>query len=334
MIGGAGADTFTSQGVGGHEAKGGSGIDTFNHTSTSSLAVQDLGTGGNDIFTVANTAGILTATVTANYTAPASVNNAAAVTQAVINGTGFDINMSNVITGTSGFTINGTATAASLTGSGKNDAIVGGTSAESITGGAGNDALTGGGGADTINGDAGTDTIVQTLEGTAAVITTVQNFDAGTAATTVDTYAMATLAELDAFVGSNAGGTAVSDMIIGNATSLVGGALVLQVLTADAQALSATTEIVGLSTAYDDDAAALTGMATAGADTFTLTEVDNNEGILIAYITSGGDINIAVGQFSGTDTTSDGLDALSTIATLKGINTFANLGDSELIVTA
>jgi Ca2+-binding RTX toxin-like protein len=159
MIGGAGADTFTSQGSGAHKAKGGGGIDTFNHTSTSTLAVEDLGTGGNDVFTVANTAGVLTATATANYTAASTVNNAAAVTQAVITAGGFDINMSAVLTGTNGFTINGSdSTAATLTGSGKADVIVGGNSAESIVGGAGADSFTGDAGSDTITGGTGIDT--------------------------------------------------------------------------------------------------------------------------------------------------------------------------------
>jgi Ca2+-binding RTX toxin-like protein len=159
LIGGAGADTFTSQGSGAHKAKGGGGIDTFNHTSTSTLAVEDLGTGGNDVFTVANTAGVLTATATANYTAASTVNNAAAVTQAVITAGGFDINMSAVLTGTNGFTINGSdSTAATLTGSGKADVIVGGNSAESIVGGAGADSFTGDAGSDTITGGTGIDT--------------------------------------------------------------------------------------------------------------------------------------------------------------------------------
>jgi Ca2+-binding RTX toxin-like protein len=159
ISGGAGTDTFTSQGTGNHSLKGGSGIDTFNHTSTGTGALQDLGTGGNDIFTVANTAGVLTAVATANYTAASTVNNAAAVTQAVITASGFDINMSAVLSGTSGFTINGNATAATLTGSGLADAITGGTSAESIVGGAGNDTILGGTGSDTIQTGAGTNDV-------------------------------------------------------------------------------------------------------------------------------------------------------------------------------
>ena len=90
--------------------------------------------------------------------------------------------------------------------------------------------------------------------------------------------------------------------------------------------------MVGLSATYDDDAAALAGMKTAGVDTFTLAEVDDNDGILVAYKTTAGDVNIAVAQFNGDVTTSNLTDALSTIATIDGLTSLANLGDGELIV--
>jgi Ca2+-binding RTX toxin-like protein len=159
LIGGAGADTFTLQGDAdtNNIAKGGLGIDTFTHSSLGTATVSDLGIGGADVFTVASTAGVLTATAGANYTASASVKNQAAVGNAVITGAGFDINMSNVVTGTSGFTINGNATAASLTGSGLMDSITGGSAADSLVGGAGNDTFNGAAAVDSISGGSGAD---------------------------------------------------------------------------------------------------------------------------------------------------------------------------------
>ena len=216
---------------------GGAGNDLFifKGTDADDKIITDLGTGSDNFTLDSNVTGGVTATVSANYTATVATFNNALTADAVISGSGFDVNMAAVTNGSNGFTINGTAAAASLTGSALADAITGGTAADSITGGAGNDVLTGAGGQDTINASGGTDALVQILNGTAAVITTIQNFDVGTAATAVDTYSMATLVELNGFIGSNAGGTAIASMTTGNdaAAQLAAGTVVLEVLAAD-----------------------------------------------------------------------------------------------------
>jgi Ca2+-binding RTX toxin-like protein len=140
---------------------GGGGADTFTSKSTGTAAITDIGN-GNDIISIVSTSGVVTATATANYTSGAASKNQAALTQGVITGSGFDINMSAVTSGTNGFTINGNGNAATLQGTGLGDSITGGLSNDSLAGHAGNDVLFGGLGNDTISAGAGDDTITVT----------------------------------------------------------------------------------------------------------------------------------------------------------------------------
>jgi Ca2+-binding RTX toxin-like protein len=139
---------------------GGSGHDLFVHTSDQTATISDLGK-GSDNFTVnaLTTTGVLTATVAANYTAGTTTQNQGTLGKAVLTGSGFDVNMGAVTSGTTGFVINGNTTAATLQGSGLADSITGGAAADSLVGNAGNDLLVGGAQNDTIVAGAGNDTI-------------------------------------------------------------------------------------------------------------------------------------------------------------------------------
>jgi len=85
------------------------------------------------------------ATVTAAWTATAATTNSGT---ANLTSAGFAVNLSQVTSGTAGFSVANTGKAANFTGSGL---------ADSLTGGTGNDTLIGGGGADTLAGGAGND---------------------------------------------------------------------------------------------------------------------------------------------------------------------------------
>jgi Ca2+-binding RTX toxin-like protein len=158
--GGSGNDTINTGVDGEVVMTGGSGADLFVHTSDEVVSITDLGN-GLDNFTVDAIAGtgVLTATASANYTAGTTTQNQGVLGQAVITGSGFDVNMGAVTTGTTGFVINGNATAATLQGSGLADSITGGSAADSIVGNNGDDVLVGGAQSDTIVAGAGNDTI-------------------------------------------------------------------------------------------------------------------------------------------------------------------------------
>lgn len=291
LSGGAGADTFTSQGAGNHSLKGGSGVDTFNHTSTGTGALEDLGTGGNDVFTVANTAGVLTAVATANYTAASTVNNAAAVTNAVITGSGFDINMSAVLTGTNGFTINGNNTAATLTGSALVDAITGGNAADSLVGGNGNDTITGGLEADTIQGGSGTDTYVYNTVDTSTAATTDAITDYASA---VDVLSFDTAGDGAGTNDSALAGDVTNQFLNGMATGALATAIA-----ADTTIGAATTEFLAAASFLDNDVAGFV----FGGDSYIVHADANNaagnfvrlDNIVIATLAESGTTDTFIG---------------------------------------
>jgi Ca2+-binding RTX toxin-like protein len=146
LVGGVGADTLT----------GGNGIDTFIIDSGTDI-ITDLGADGADILRV--TAG---ATVNATL-AGVWISNASTFNNgtAYLSTAGFNVNLSAVTTGSSGFrVINSAASGVTLIGSALADSLVGGNSADILMGGLGADSLSGSGGSDTLNGGGGNDTLV------------------------------------------------------------------------------------------------------------------------------------------------------------------------------
>ncbi|KJV05628.1 hypothetical protein VZ94_16760 [Methylocucumis oryzae] len=124
----------------------------------------DLGTGGSvDVLKIAAAAGVVTATVTGDWTATSgSYNLGTAITDVILNTAASNVDLTEVTTG-NGWTINNTAAAAlSLKGSGGNDSITGGTTSDTLVGNAGNDTLVTGvttaGNTDSMTGGAGNDT--------------------------------------------------------------------------------------------------------------------------------------------------------------------------------
>jgi Ca2+-binding RTX toxin-like protein len=159
ITGGSGNDTISTEGAGTGTFTGGGGADLFNITTADAVTISDLGN-GSDNFTLSSAAtGGTTSTVTANYTAGATTFNNALLADAIVNGSGFDVNMSNVSLGSAGFTITGNNTAATLRGSALEDEITGGTAADSLVGNAGADVIVADTGVDTIDGGSGNDTI-------------------------------------------------------------------------------------------------------------------------------------------------------------------------------
>jgi hypothetical protein len=195
--GGAGNDTISTGTAGTHAFTGRGGADMFTITTAEAGTIADLGN-GSDNFTLSSAAvGGTTATVTANYTAGASTKNNALTADAIITASGFDVNMSAVTLGSAGFTINGNATAASLTGSALADVITGGDAAESLVGGTGDDTIVGGLGADTISTGVGLNDVTG---GAAADIITL-----GSSAEQVIFTAASTAAHMATESGATAG---------------------------------------------------------------------------------------------------------------------------------
>jgi Ca2+-binding RTX toxin-like protein len=172
LNGGTGADLL----VGGRDndsLTGGAGIDTF-YVDIGTDTITDLGTGGADILVV-DSGATANATVTAAFVATAATSNSGTATLA---SSGFGVDLS-LVTGTTGYTVTNSGTAATFVGSSFNDTLTGGTGNDILRGGAGADTLSGGNGTDTLTGGAGNDS----LTGGVGADTFVWNFgDKGTTA--------------------------------------------------------------------------------------------------------------------------------------------------------
>ena len=146
LQGGAGDDTLT----------GGAGIDKF-VIDAGSDRITDLGNGGADVIVVSSGA-VVSASVSAGWTATAATSNAGS---ASIIANGKTVNLASAM-GPNGWTVTnaGNTTGLSITGSGSADSLTGGSGNDSISGGAGNDILAGGAGSNILNGGAGNDTLI------------------------------------------------------------------------------------------------------------------------------------------------------------------------------
>jgi Ca2+-binding RTX toxin-like protein len=241
---GSGKDALTLAASGGVASTltGGAGIDTFTIANTGTTAVSDLGTGGADVFDIATTSGVVTFTVAANYTASVASKNNGALTDGLVNGSGFDVNLEAITTGGFGYVVTGTAASATLRGSGLADSITGGAATDSIFGSTGNDTLNGNGGNDTVRGGTGDDIIVADTTEVGAL----DSIDGGTGNDTIQlrngTAAFAATLDMDRITnvldissnGVGAGGADVtltfspiaettSQTVVINATSLTAG---------------------------------------------------------------------------------------------------------------
>ena len=228
--------------------------------------------------------------------------------------------------------MNGGAGNDTLNGGAGNDVMDGGTGNDTVNGGAGNDTITYTDGVDTITTGAGTDTIHVTTAANSAFATDrviVTDFDAGTSSTQVDDIEL-DLSEMNALDGIFA--TAVVNLSLGNATNLASGDLVFQTITADATAAGATTEMLLMDIGtYETDADFMTALA-AGSLTVTVTAMTDNDGILMAYKTGSGDVNIGVGQFNGGATDTDAIDGFITLVTLQDFNDFSLLSAGDITI--
>jgi len=325
---GSGDDSLTVGGDVNLNVDGGAGSDTIVLTNATDYSNNTVSFSNIETIDVdANTIKLAGSHVTGgSYVIVGGAADTLAVNATV--STGETINLANTAS-TAVVTINGLAGADTLTGSsttattliGKagSDVIVGGAGADTVTclfetGAA--DSVTLGGGADTLN----------TPTTTAATITaiTVTDFNAGTSATTVDTFSPS----LTALAGLTTV-TALSDTADSAATAA---AAVVDHITSDGMTVS-TAELIVLSQTYANDTAALAGMKTAGSDTFTMGgTLDANDAILVAYYT-GANTNIAVATTTG-GTSSNSFDSVETILVMSGQNATASLSDGDVTYIA
>ena len=167
---------------GGTALSGGAGDDIFviqNPSGSSSSSIADLGLGGDDLVVsgsinvnaTVNSAGFVASSIT--------INNGSGAT--TLNTAGYRVDLSDSTTGSKGFTIANSGSAATLIGSGASDVITGGSGADTISGGAGADTIAGGGGADTLTGGTGADifkyTAAANLTTTAGSIEKITDFN-------------------------------------------------------------------------------------------------------------------------------------------------------------
>jgi Ca2+-binding RTX toxin-like protein len=279
ITGGSGNDTISTGSAGTHAFTGGGGADLFTITTAEAGTISDLGN-GSDNFTLSSAAiGGTTATVTANYTAGATTFNNALLADAIVNGSGFDVNMSSVSLGSAGFTITGNNTAATLRGSALDDSITGGTGADSLVGNAGADVIVADTGVDTINGGTGNDTI--TGAAGADVITTGTGSD--------------DLVMLVADVGDTIADFAVtSDDVDWNTALLsIDGNVTTPGASDSFQSAAAGTAFAVTTTVFE-----LTGVTTGGSAANLVTAlgstatngaiVDGDKMLIVNYLTAGG----------------------------------------------
>jgi hypothetical protein len=331
FTGGSGADAFTSTADEDFSVDGGAGLDTL------TLAAQDY---SNNTVSIAN---IETIDVTASgiTLAGSNMHNSSAVITGDAGGdtlnvlattsTGETVNISNTAT-TATVTMTGLAGADSLTGSA--------TTTTAFVGAAGSDVIVGGSAADTVTVlleataadgitlGGGSDSIVIDNASAAATIAPVlvTDFNAGTAASVVDTLTL-DVSALQAL-------TTVTALVDTNDVAITGN-LVFEKLAADASTLGGTRDVVVLANSYATDAAALAGMATAGADTFTMTgnTIEANDAIVIAYYT-GTHTNVAIATTNATSNSSDDFDSVETILTMQNVDATALLSTGDFIGTA
>lgn len=233
-------------------------------------------------------------------------------------------------------TITGGAGADVISGGAGGDTLVGGAGNDFIDGGAGGDTLDGGAGIDTLVGGAGSDTFVITI-GTTDTVTTnltiIKDFDGGTATTSVDKIKF-TLTQLQALEDTGDFSADLENFNSGAGTTLdaTGDTLNTQIISTDGATGASTTEIflIDIGT-YADDAAIKTAFA-AGQITFSTGTVTDDDGILIAYKTTTGNINIAGAQFNGTTGSSDSIDGVQTFVTLEGFTNYSVLDAGDFLI--
>jgi Ca2+-binding RTX toxin-like protein len=251
-------------------------------------------------------------------------------------------NAADALTGGSGNDVisGGAGGDTTLDGGAGNDTITGGAGGDTLTGGTGNDTQDGGTGADTINytdgldtvtGGAGSDTFHVTTNANSAIALdnlTITDFNAGTSTTTADVLQL-DLSELNLLKGMFA--NVITELVDGNAATVTTGNPVFQTISADASTALAATDmfLIDVGT-YESDADFL---AARTDYTTTVTQVDTNEGVLMAYKTGSGDVNIGVAQYNGTPSDTDSIDGFITLVTLQDFNdyTLLNAGDITLI---
>ena len=160
---------------------GGSGYDVYaveGHTGTQKTTIASLGAGGDALYVTSGNTVVGTISSTGFVADSLTINNGGTVT---LNTAGYNVDLSQSSTGTAGFTIADSGSAATLIGSGAADVITGGSGADTISGGGGADIITGGGGADTLTGGAGADTFkyaaITDLTTTPATVEKIADFN-------------------------------------------------------------------------------------------------------------------------------------------------------------
>ena len=161
----------------------------------------------------------------------------------------------------------------------------------------------------------------------------ITDFDAGTSSTAGDTLTL-DLSVLNDLEDDGAFGADLVNFCEGDGSDLTsgGGTLNTQVISTDGSTGTATTEIflIDIGT-YANDAAITTAFG-AGSLTFSTGTVNDNDGILIAYKTTAGNINIAGAQFNGTGGSSDSIDGVQTLVSLNGISTYGNFNSTDFLI--
>jgi hypothetical protein len=311
--------------------KGGSTITDLNLTNVGKLTINSTGTAGTNTLTAItdSTAPKLVATGSAAL----SISTAALGTKMV------DVDASAM---TGAIDVLASATATKLVGGSAGDTLTGGAGDDTINGGAGGDTIDAKAGADTIDAGAGDDTvsyevhatnletitlgagadIVQSTTGTAGTIavTVITDMDFGTATTTVDTLKLSLT--MMAGLTTTTAQSDSSDNDTGNGE----GTVVHASGTDGATILNA--DLIVLKNVYASDAAAKTGVSTAGAETITFGgTLDDNDAVLLAY-TNGTNSFLAQAVSTG-GTTSENFDSVTTIMQLTGVTDLTGLDSND-----
>lgn len=224
LYGRGGNDTLAGKG-GDDTLAGGTGNDSF-VVAAGRTTITDLS--GADVLTISAGA-TASATVTAAWLATSASTNRGS---ANMTSSGFAVNLSAIIGGTTGFTVTNTGGATTFTGTTHADTLLGGAGNDTLVGGAGHDSLTGGAGNDTFTIGSGTDAISDLSGGDVLVVAagataqaTLSSAWAATVGTTnsgvVNLVTTGFAVDLSAVSGGTAGFTVLN---IGLATSVIGSA--------------------------------------------------------------------------------------------------------------
>jgi len=246
--------------------------------------------------------------------------------------TGAQQNTSKMVTN-SALTITGSEGADTLLGFGGADTLTGGGGADTLTGAAGADTLTGGEGADTYNTGTGSDTVILT-ETTAATdtvnigatttdVVTIQGFAAGAASADTINFTDTTIEAL----------TAVTDLVLGNGTSINNDTQVVLKVTASGTDIGAAANtIITIDGNYASASALEDAIEDGGAMELVFGAFGTiGDSVLVAY-DNGTDSKVAA--VTASTVIADGANAASNTLTVTDYVILSGVADATTLLAA